>query len=369
MCRFFYHLTLCYAHEMSSGPLKSSAILVPYFLLLVVLSCVRSPTPPTETENRRLPQRDPIPIQLTGDWSDSEREYSSAAVYKDQIVLVPQYPDRIGNRIAMFPIKHLLVSNMQDKKYTPRAIHLDDDGLSRSIEGFEGFEAITFRGKDVFVTIESHHSTGMMGYLVRGRMISSNSIPSIKLDAASRIELPPRAALSNMTDEAIVMLPNGHLLTFYEANGVNVARNPVAYRFDIRGNGIKRLANVPIPNIEYRITDCSPADRNGRFWCINYMFPGDETKLKPGQDAFAQRWGVDPSQSDAWKANNKVVERLVELRFDGAVVRPCENPPIYLKLPDDGLPRNWEGLAFVRGRGFFIVTDKFPKTIFAFVPQ
>lgn len=269
----------------------------------------------------------------------------------------------------MFPVKPLLVSNLDESVQTPRAVPFDDDGLASAIEGFEGFEALAFLGNDVFVTIESHQSTGMMGYLVRGRMILSESSHSIKLDAASLVELPPRASLANMSDEAIVILPTGKLLTFFEANGANVVRAPSAYMFDISGNKITRLANVAIPNIEYRITDCSPADINGRFWCINNMYPGDDTKLKPARDAFADRWGIHGSQSSAWTAGNRVVERLVQLRFDGATVHNTENSPIYLTIRNDGISRNWESLAFLPGQGFFIATDKYPTTLFAFVRQ
>ncbi len=345
---------------------KSSAVLFSFFLLL---SCVRNYVPSTGTENPLVRERDPLIINLATPWGDAEREYSGAAVYEDSVVLVPQYPQRIGNRIPMFPIKHLLVANLDDTEQTPRAIRFNDDGLAGAIEGFEGFEALAFLGNDVFVTIESHQSAGMMGYLVRGKMVFSDSSPLIKLDATSLIELPPRTNLANTGDEAIVILPTGRLLTFFEANGANVVRNPSAYMFDISGDKIKRLANVPIPNIEYRITDCSPADINGEFWCINCMYPGDEAKLNPARDALGGRWGIDRSQSDAWKAGNKVVERLVNLRFDGATVHTTENSPIYLKIRNDGLLRNWECLALVPGQGFFLATDKYPTTLFAFVRQ
>ncbi|MCI0605319.1 hypothetical protein L0156_20235 [bacterium] len=350
---------------MNLRSLKSNGFLVSFLLLL--LSCVRNSVPDLAIKNPRVRQRIPILINLAEPWDDAEREYSGAAVYDDSVLLMPQYPHRVGNRIPMFPIKPFLVSSPDEVEQTPRAVPFDDDGLANSIEGFEGFEAFAFLGNNVFVTIESNQSGRMMGYLVRGRMILSELSPSIKLDATTLIELPPRANLADMADESIVILPTGRLLTFFEANGANVVRNPSAYLFDITGDTIKRLPDVPIPSIEYRLTDCSPADRSGHFWCINWMYPGDEAKLNPARDAFAERWGIDSSQSDAWRAGNKLVERLVELQFDGATVQATENSPIYLKLRSDGLPRNWESLAFVPEQGFFLATDNYPKTLFAFV--
>ena len=321
----------------------------------------------TGGENPLVRQRDPTILKLAEPWANAECEYSGAAIYGDSVVLMPQHPQHIGNRIPMFPVKNLLASNRNEIEQTPQAIPFDDGGLASAISGFEGFESIAFLGDDVFVTIESHRSGGMMGYLVHGRMIFSASSPSIKLDASSLIELPPPANLADMSYEAIVILPIGRLLTFYEANGANVVQNPFAYMFDISGDKLRRLDNVPISNIEYRITDCSPADIHGQFWCMNYMYPGDEAKLNPARDTLAERWGIDRSQSDAWKAGNKIVERLVELRFDGTTVQATENSPIYLKLRSDGLPRNWESLALMPGLGFFLATDTYPETLFAFV--
>jgi hypothetical protein len=337
--------------------------------ILLLWSCMTIDAPPRGVEKSFAPQRDPIIISLSAPWGDAKREYSGAAIYDGSVVLMPQYPGRTDNSIPMFSLKRLLAPNANEGVQVPRVVPFNDDGLANTIKGFEGFEALAFRGNDVFVTIESHQSTGMMGYLVRGKMIFSDSAPSIKLDATSLIELPPRANLANATDEAIVILPDGRLLTLFEANGANVARNPFAYMFDISGDQIRRLANVSIPNVEYRITDCSSADINGEFWCINCMYPGDEAELKPARDSFGERWGVDRSQLDAWKAGNKLVERLVKFRFDGVQIRAAENSPIYLNIHKDAPMRNWESLAFVAGQGFFIATDEYPTTLFAFVHQ
>jgi len=270
------------------------------------------------------------------------------------VVLLPQYPAKAGNRLPAFPMERLL----SDPATVPSFIDFDDDGLSEEVSGFEGFEAIAFRNEDVFVTIESHTPTGMMGYLVRGRIsMTESGGTAIKLDAKTRAELPARADLGNMTDESIVILPGDRLLTMYEANGANVVPKPTAYLFDISGNGITKAGEAPMEHIEYRVTDCTPADASGKFWCINYMFPGDEAKLRPAADNL----DADRNAKKIW------VERLLQLQFDGTRVSPAGKHPMYLKLDRDGRPRNWEGIAMFPGHGFFLVTDKFPETIFAFV--
>jgi hypothetical protein len=259
----------------------------------------------------------------------------------------------------------LLIPDSPNIIYTPEPVPFDDDGLASTVDGFEGFEAIAFWKDNVFATIESSRSGKMMGYLVRGKVIPSGSSFSIQLDATTRIALPPRADLINISDEAIVILPNEKLLTFYEANGANVVPNPFAYLFDISGKELNRLGTVPVPNIEYRISDCTPADSKGNFWCINYMYPGDHRKLNPARDVFAERRATDPSQSHA---ASRIVERLIELRFDGKEIVITESAPIELKLDPAGVARNWESIAYVRDRGFFLATDKYHKTLFAFIP-
>jgi hypothetical protein len=337
--------------------------------LFLLLSCSARTHVPADGALKQLPfQRDPRIIKVEEPWDASQRQYSGAAIYHDSVVLLPQYPAVSGNQIPMFPLANLLAPDADKNVQKPQLINFDDDGLSERISGFEGFEAIAFLENDVFVTIESHRPGGMMGYLVRGSVSGSGTSLSIHLDSTSLTELPPLAHLSNMSDEAIVALAPDRLLTFYEANGVNVSRHPHAYLFDVANNGIKKLGDISISPIEYRITDCSPADPDGIFWCINWMYPGDEAKLKPARDRIAEHWKIDTSVYGGGKGKSELMERLIQLKFDGSKIHPADHPPIYLKLRSDGLPRNWESIAFIPGLGFFLATDHYPETIFAFVP-
>jgi hypothetical protein len=112
--------------------------------------------------------------------------------------------------------------------------------------------------------------------------------------------------------------------------------------------------------VEYRITDVTALDGQARFWAINYFFP-DESELKPRVDPLAERYGRGPTHTQA-----EHVERLLQFHYTPAGLELVDRPPLQLALlPDEA--RNWEGIVHLEGRGFLLVTDKFPETILAFV--
>jgi hypothetical protein len=92
------------------------------------------------------------------------------------------------------------------------------------------------------------------------------------------------------------------------------------------------------------------------------MYPGDEDDYRPSVDAFSDRSGVIPDPSGR-------VEHLIELRYTEHGIVTTGRRPIDLVLKEDGLSRNWEGIAPLDDRGFILVTDKFPKTMMVFVQR
>ena len=177
------------------------------------------------------------------------------------------------------------------------------------------------------------------------------------------MELPAQAGLDNTADEAMTVV-DGRLVTFYEANGATVNPRPVAHVFE---SGSTRLAAAPamtMTALEYRLTDATPAGPDGRFWVINYFFPGDRDKLKPAPDPIAARHGAG-----ATHAICPQVERLVELCAAAGRIERTDTPPVQLTLLNCATARNWEGLVELPGRGFLLATDQHPETILAFVAR
>jgi hypothetical protein len=195
----------------------------------------------------------------------------------------------------------------------------------------------------------------MMGYVVRGQV--QPDLSAIRLEAGSLTPNSPQAQFSNQSDEA--MLVDGQqVLTLYEVNGEGLNPQPHATVFNLDPHP---QSSQPFPHIEYRLTDATDLDADGRFWVSNYFFPGD-SDLKPSRDPLAERFGIGPTHR-----KSQIVERLVEFKRQDSQFVLSGRAPIWLELRADGEARNWEGLVRFPGGGFLLVTDKYPTTILGYV--
>lgn len=342
------------------GAMKARFVILVALVLSACSAAAPTPTPnpgaPAEAQVRVIPLAAPLDTPLA--------EISGLAWHGDDLILLPQYPDRFG---GLFALRRQAIQDFLDGR-TPgplsaRLIPLDEDGIPYRVGGYEGYEAIAFIGDRMFLTIETHHGLpglgAMLGYVVAGQIAADGSAAS--LSAMTRMEIPAQAGLDNTADEAMTVV-DGRLVTFYEANGANVNPSPIARVFE---PGPARLSAAPamtMTALEYRLTDATPAGADGRFWVINYLFPGDRDKLKPAADPIVARFGAG-----ATHAACPQVERLVELRATAGRIERTDMPPVQLTLLNCATARNWEGLAELPGRGFLLATDQHPGTILAFV--
>lgn len=328
-------------------------------IITLALSACQQATPALAPDLTLLDEQPVTQIDLAGPVSKTNAEVSGMAWCGDHLILLPQFPDQFKEdgvgQVFSLP-KDLISIYLESESPTPlepEKVVFDTDGLPQLLSGFEGFEAIAFDGDQVFVTIETRQSSGMMGYLVKGQVNSDCS--QIALDSQTMIELPPQAGLSNMSDETILIYED-NLYTIYEANGANVNPDPVAQEFDIN---LSPEGDVALPNIEYRLTDATVVNADGTFWAINYFFPGD-IKLKPAEDQIALEFGIGLTHQTA-----EQVERLIELQILDGDIRLVDVSPIYLTLTSDEA-NNWEGLVRFE-EGFLLVTDEYPTTILGYV--
>jgi hypothetical protein len=295
-------------------------------------------------------------ISLAGPIAAPEAEISGLAWYGDRLILLPQFPGRFDDKLFALSKADILafLDGTQDGPLPPQSIPLIAPDLDQ-LAGYEGLEAIAFHDDRVFVTVETSGGSPMLGYLAAGRI--APDLHRMELDTTNLVEIVPPAPLANYSDEAL-LLADDTVLTVYEANGRNVNPAPTIHQFSTILEPVGRL---PFPAVEYRVTDATAVDENGRFWVINYLFPGDISKLDPAPDELGERYGRGPTH-----ANSDIVERLVELQFSDSGTTLTDAPPIQLELlPNDA--RNWEGIVRLDERGFLLATDKFPETILAFV--
>ncbi len=304
-----------------------------------------------------------LTIPLSGPLALPQAELSGLAWYGDTLILLPQFPEIYGSQLYGLPKSAIVayLTGQTTAPLEPQPIPFDDQAVRDQLIGSEGYEALAFAGNRAYLTIETRRLGGMLGYVVAGEMAPDLSL--LRLDPAHLTPIEPQANLSNMTDEALFLVGN-QVATIYEANGLAVNPDPVVHLFDAAT--LTPMGVVPFPQIEYRITDATALDENGRFWAMNYFFPGD-LSLRP----FLRARGALEQFND----QAQPVERLLEFQMTPQGIVRTQVPPIALELsanPFSGawIARNWEGVVRLETpdlRGFLIVTDRFPETMLAYV--
>lgn len=297
-------------------------------------------------------------IALSGGPERPDAEISGLAWYRDRtLILLPQYPHRFGDAVFAIDASAIeaAISTPAQAPLAVRTVPLEIEGLREAIPHFDGFEALQIVGDEVYASIEARPDPEhTVGYLVRG--IVEGDLERIVLDVSHRARLGNQTELLNTGYEAIVVTDD-EVIALYEANGA-INPRPRALRFD---RALARRGSVPFSPLEYRVTDATSADRDGRFWVANYHWPGSEWTV--GECSLTERHG-----SGASHARCRTVERLVELRLTDRRIVPTDRAPILLRLIDDEHARNWEGIVRWRDRGFLVATDEHPESILAFVP-
>ena len=303
-------------------------------------------------------------LPLAGPLATPEAEVSGMTWQGDTLVILPQFPDRFadGGMLGFFALAKSRLLTFLDGGTTdplnPHQVLCKAPGLAGVVRGFDGLEAMGCIGDRYYMTVEAKDDTMMAGYLVSGHFSVIDNM--VIMDMTRLIPIPMGLNIHNVAEETIVIDGN-RVITISEANGLNINPEPKAKVFN---TDAEFTGYIPMPQIEYRVTDATALDSEGCFWVINYYYPPERAKLDPAPDPELARFG-DPASFDP----DNCIERLIELRLtaDDCIVR-TQRPPINLELLPDGECRNWEAVVRLDDRGFLLMTDKYPGTLLAFVP-
>ena len=304
-------------------------------------------------------ERAPTLLKIGGPMKNSDEEISGMDWYNDNLILLPENLNGYVFAIKKAELDSRIVGNDTTVIF-PEQIKLNTPNYKELVPGFDSFEAIAFRGYEVYLTIEIKFADSMSCLLARGHIDEKTLEITVPEQNLTIIDVPKY--VDNMSYESLV-IDKDRVIALFEANGDSLIKSPFALSINSSGNDIIKY---PLSSINYRIADATRIDKNNRFWVINYFFPGDRKVLKPSNDILASKYGNGPSHS---RSNR--VERLVEYEIRNEKVSLTKSAPIEIKLEGEKTSRKWEALARYGNEGFLIATDKYPKphTLLAFLPN
>lgn len=326
-------------------------------------------------------------LPLQGELAIAEAEVSGMTWVGDALLIVPQNSDLAdvlrdlapGETRSVERTLYILdkadilnqIDGLVDSEagLSPREIPFELRDMD--VPGFRGFESIAVRGDQVFLTFEADKADGShTSYLVRGHI--EGELDRVVVDFRDKTEVGSQSDLAQMGEEALVVTDE-HVFTLHEANGSELNPNPEVKVYD---HDLVEQSALPFPTLEYRVTDATAMDDDGRFWAINQYTPawerdadgeridpareGDE--LSPESDPLIEMYGEGATHSES-----ATVERLVEFRYSPTGVWKTDAAPIQFELDEARGPRNWEALARLDDRGFLVMTAGQPETMLGFV--
>ena len=296
-------------------------------------------------------------IELSGLITNPKQEISGMDWFENRLFFLPENQDGFLFSLEKSQIIAAIENQytMDQKPLTPKQTKFNAPNYTDLIPGFEGFEGISFVEDNIYITVEAENNGIMESYIIWGNVDRSTYAVTIPRENLKNIKTPIQ--VKNMTYESIVTW-NQKIYAIFEANGANLQKQATQKALSIID---KTISPIGFPSIEYRITDATKVDNNGKFWCINYFWPGDKKLLKPKVNtAFSNFEKKDgPEDLDA-------VERLIELEIKNDEIIISDSEPIQLIL-DEKDSRNWEGVARLDDMGFLLATDKYPRMIFGFI--
>ena len=287
-------------------------------------------------------------IDLEGIITNPKQEISGMDWYNDNLFLLPE---NLGGYLFMVK-KNEIQKQLSLKKGSIKPIKtmFNTPDYSKSIPGFDGFEAIAFYENSTYVTIEADENGEMVGYIAWGNIDPISYEINILEKNIQKISTPIQ--IDNLSYESIIRHEN-NLLLLYEANGSSLRKDPYQLLISLNDFSSKKIKG---PNIEYRITDATKVRKN-KFWAINYYWPGDKKNLKPSLDKLSKNKKTNSDQT---------IERLVEFKIKRNSISLTRKKPINLIL-EEGNSRNWEAIVRFGESGFLIATDKYPRMILAYI--
>ena len=317
-----------------------------------VLAVVSSVSISVGQEHRIAPLQE---IVLAGDIAKAESQISGMAWWRNTLVLLPQYTDWRRGKSVLYTIPEKTIRAYLDTEtpmpITPEELPIVVPKSISAHAGFEGLEAILIIQDRVYVTVEISHNGLMQAYLVTGTIAKTGVTLT-----DTRIPLPAPLQIPNMAFESLSAYQND-VIAFFEVNSPRLPVQSVAYLCE---KGIAPCVPLPLESVMFRITDATRSNSRRQLWILNQSFKAIEKKLQSTME-------TDPCST--LLGNTKGYGQLMPFQLTTEDIRRDTSRPvlcIQMQHVDKRIP-NFEGLVRLDRKGFLVITDAYPRTLFGFV--
>lgn len=298
-------------------------------------------------------------IPLPATMAHANNEYSSMAIWNDEILLVPQYPAKYIYSLNKTGISNFTAGSSfsNDISKTYRFVHWYE--VIAKIANYEGVEATTIIDNSIYFSIETTNPTDC--YVVKGKIAESDGKAFIVMDTTKLLALKkPLTKQGKLIDnagfESMVYDGKGSIIAMYEYNRADVDGGPFAYKFDTSLNktSLKKVPfGTPLP---YRLTD-AVTTAQGQILAMNYNWNGDKQYHSAGEM-------VNCSGNVQKDVSKTCYSRVIELEINNTITykeilqTECTGVESQLTRKSMGC-YNWEGIVPFEN-GVLVITDQYP---------
>ena len=298
----------------------------------------------------------PLPFNISG----VNEEFSGLGQLSDRVYLLPQYGAHketgLDGEFYLYSLRadsiNKVISGADSALTAYRAVKLTNLSKLPDIikQGYQGFEAIAFVGKEVYFSIENS-DTSKYCYILKGKLDTGSNTVVINYREFLRIERP--YYISNGGFEGLTYLPKQNkLIAMYEFNAA-----PYGGTGFLIDTSLKKLPEqIKIPFLYFRVTDLAATKKDG-LYAINYYWDGEyQQYLNNGivKNANGDIEQQVPVLKDSLTRNpdyfkQKTFARIVSLKKYNS--KKWKQVAVF-----EGFSKNWEGIILFN-KGALIITD------------
>ena len=204
------------------------------FLIALMLSC----------STEQTVERTPTLLKIGGPIKNSDEEVSGMDWYNDNLILLPENLNGYVFAIKKAELDSRINGNDTTTIF-PEQIKLNTPNYKELVPGFDSFEAIAFRGYEVYLTIEVKFADSMSCLLARGHIDEKTLEITVPEQNLTVIDVP--TYVDNMSYESLV-IDKDRVIALFEANGDSLIKSPYALSINSSGNDVIKY---PLSSINY----------------------------------------------------------------------------------------------------------------------